>query len=302
VGGSSEAFKVTSCFLAEDLAEDLAGRSAINIAYCRVQGNFCEAVSKQTVTTISQMIPRFQNPHSSVLSSTYTTRAQIFCSHEIEEGTSVVNEFLLQKLEELVRESLGDLHPVEQPRRKRKKIGKEYRDGFGSNDALSQCERPARFHRCVSDVEMLAFRLVSNSLPPSIVSLSPKPLPPSKCVVFQCHLLLDSIFPYRIREPPCEDTDVEAEQRMERARSVAVDLGWVLQQSKNQPQLVNLFFLLSTRGFTFGSPYGADVINRRSKLYRRSFLIFQPQLPYCFWLLNLNNRELFDHLPSCLVF
>ncbi|KAG1747050.1 uncharacterized protein EDB91DRAFT_1115975 [Suillus paluster] len=64
---------------------------------------------------------------------------------------------------------------------------------------------------------LTSFRLLSSAGPPRIISIAPKPPPRPKT-----------------RPPDCEDNAIQADERMRRAQSVAVDFAWLdLQSQKN---------------------------------------------------------------------
>jgi len=69
--------------------------------------------------------------------------------------------------------------------------------------------------KIATDPKAIPFRLLSSALPPQPVVLDPKPPPPSK-----------------IREPECEDDEDEADERAKRAKAAAIDMTWILLESK----------------------------------------------------------------------
>jgi len=147
------------------------------------------------------MIPRFSNPYNLQTSTKLASRVDLIDPDW--EGDAKVDpthkdvSLLRKRLRKLVRDDLGDfafLSAEDQPRRKRRKMEQSSTD--------------------VGQEALIPFRLVSNSLALHKISLLPKPPPPVRSI-----------------EPEYEDNEVQAEQRFERAKSIAVDSDWVLQES-----------------------------------------------------------------------
>lgn len=101
----------------------------------------------------------------------------------------------------------------------------------------------------------IAFRLVGSTLPPRPICLDPPPVPERMCVPFHSFSrialsrawnLIWFDLDYRVWEPPCEDTDGEAEERASKATSIAVDFSWLITESRKS-YTVSLSGLLSSQ-------------------------------------------------------
>ncbi|KIK96035.1 hypothetical protein PAXRUDRAFT_139399 [Paxillus rubicundulus Ve08.2h10] len=139
------------------------------------------------------MIPKFTNPHSLSLGFETTTRAE----HVEQTGiaASVVHngntDSLKRTLDALLRDMWIDgltQGPGSCPRLKKRRKTQENPEH--DDDKLGST----------------VFRLISSMKHPQYISLVPKPPPPPKT-----------------KEPDCEDSAAQAEERMKRARSVAVE-------------------------------------------------------------------------------
>jgi len=157
------------------------------------------------------MIPRFSNPHNLNGSLQLTTRASLTdCKPEAERNAD--RDAMLNELERLMRRTIGDIH-----------------DSLKSRDPKADIENPERKRRRLEstrvdstehELESMPFRLISRFLPPKPVALQPTPGP----VII-------------VKEPPCEDNDEEAEVRKQQASAAAVDIDWLLKESK-KPSIV----------------------------------------------------------------
>ncbi|KIJ66733.1 hypothetical protein HYDPIDRAFT_26159 [Hydnomerulius pinastri MD-312] len=155
------------------------------------------------------MIPKFANPHSLSLGTEITTREEHIQQTQIASTCAQDEETnsLERTLDDLLRDTWSDaLAQVSSPpkRKKRRKANENHQD----------------------EEEKLMFRLVSSMKQPQYISLEPEAPPPPIT-----------------REPECEDTITEAEERMKRAQSVAVELDcqWNIPDSilrSNQKSLV----------------------------------------------------------------
>ncbi|KIJ14226.1 hypothetical protein PAXINDRAFT_100211 [Paxillus involutus ATCC 200175] len=132
------------------------------------------------------MIPKFTNPHSLSLGFETTTRA------EHVEQTGIAASVARDENTDSLKRALDDL------------LRDTWVDGPGSCSRIKKRRRTEANHEHEDD--KLVFRLVSSMKHPQCISLEPKPPPPPKT-----------------KEPDCEDSAAQAEERMKRARSVAIE-------------------------------------------------------------------------------
>ncbi|KAI0767911.1 hypothetical protein BC629DRAFT_875835 [Irpex lacteus] len=154
-------------------------------------------------------LPKFSNPHLLKQATQTVSRADIYAEHDVSGALDIAGNAQddVLALEGLLKRSLGDFLfdtsvPQESPtktderKHKRRKYNK------------------AEDIQAADEDEIVSFRLFSNA-PPKTVSLKPKPSPEFKSV-----------------ERSYEDDDAEAARRAERAKAVAVDFDWILEQSR----------------------------------------------------------------------
>ncbi|KAG0708061.1 hypothetical protein DFH29DRAFT_892815 [Suillus ampliporus] len=146
------------------------------------------------------MIPKFANPHLWAQGFEPVSRAQLRSdaddltdadgSFDVEVTTSKrkLHELLLSEFEQYLSTASGYGHA---PRKKKRRDGNE--------------TTPPDVHD-----DLTSFRLLSSTGPPRIISTAPKPPPRPKT-----------------RPPDCEDNAIQADERMRRAQSVAVDFAWL---------------------------------------------------------------------------
>ncbi|KAA1467696.1 hypothetical protein DENSPDRAFT_832804, partial [Dentipellis sp. KUC8613] len=142
------------------------------------------------------MIPRFANPHLRQQHTEIISRAALFADAEANDEAPDLSR--ASELDEMLKATLevpASLH--ERPKKRRK------------------LEPPAVDTPSQSQQQSVGFRLVSSKLPPRAICLEPKPAPVIK------HW-----------EPPCEDDEKEAEERSQRAQAAAVDMSWLLAESR----------------------------------------------------------------------
>ncbi|KAH7884618.1 hypothetical protein F5I97DRAFT_1890679, partial [Phlebopus sp. FC_14] len=133
------------------------------------------------------MLARFSNPHLLTQNYEVVTRAE-HVEHTQLTGALVhdgENDSLRHRLEVLLRDTWGDTLEQTSPRPKK---------------------RLKTHERSLNENTPLTFRLLSSVKDPQYISLEPKPAPVT-----------------RTREPDCEDDADQAEERMIRARSAAVE-------------------------------------------------------------------------------
>ncbi|KAF8873998.1 hypothetical protein BD779DRAFT_1451314 [Infundibulicybe gibba] len=158
-------------------------------------------------------IPRFSNPHLLPGSSRQASRSEIFadrdsgseCTPELE------NENLVSQLHNLIRGSFNVENPPHRPK-KRRKVEAHQLDSEPVGELI-----------CLPMIVMLSgleFRLLSTSFPPLHISLEPKPPPPSIT-----------------REPECEDSELQADLRHQRAKSAAIDASQIADRLGKRPSL-----------------------------------------------------------------
>ncbi|KAK7690645.1 hypothetical protein QCA50_005744 [Cerrena zonata] len=175
------------------------------------------------------MTPRFSNPHLLVETARHVSRAEIYAEPDDEGMVSdhvTVDNNALASLESILKRSLGDFQldvpSTEGPKKKRRK----------TKAAESEESKPEG---------VVSFRLLSSSKEPKLVSLLPPPRPKIKS-----------------REPPTEDTKEEAKLRTQRAAEVAVDMSWVLNESRKtyiiQPREAAWCEIVRTNKPLSGSP------------------------------------------------
>ncbi|TCD61656.1 hypothetical protein EIP91_008125 [Steccherinum ochraceum] len=169
------------------------------------------------------MIPKFTNPHLRASNTHIVSRDDLIVETVEEHEGPVQDEDALSTLEVLIKRSLGEFQAQngvdssegssERARKRKRTIVKETdeeRKLDASNEAV---ESILRYLPGVLDLK--AFRLVSKSRTPFLLSLKPKPAPV-----------------LRVLEPSYEDDENEARIRTERAAAIAVDADWVFRESQ----------------------------------------------------------------------
>ncbi|OCH93022.1 hypothetical protein OBBRIDRAFT_378109 [Obba rivulosa] len=161
------------------------------------------------------MIPRYANP--SFLSDQLEIVSRAALNGEEDETPMDIDNVpsgdraaMVAQLENILKRSLGDIElgaagdvqPEDGHRKKKRRKTEE------SLQVAAAAPEEAELS------ESMSFRLVSNKLPPKPIALQAKPPPVIKA-----------------KEPSREDTAEEAELRASRAKAVAVDFDWILEQS-----------------------------------------------------------------------
>ncbi|KAG1821914.1 uncharacterized protein BJ212DRAFT_1334494 [Suillus subaureus] len=140
------------------------------------------------------MIPKFANPHFQGQDFEFVSRAQ-----------------LRSDVDPLVdADGTSDVEVTTSKRKLHEHLFSE----FGECLSIASSHPPRKKKRCNGnettppDVQdgLISFRLLSSRTPPRIISTIPKPPPKPKT-----------------RSPDCEDSPIQADERMRRAQSVAVD-------------------------------------------------------------------------------
>ncbi|KAI0701322.1 hypothetical protein BC835DRAFT_1411470 [Cytidiella melzeri] len=149
------------------------------------------------------MMPKFSNPHLLRQSAQIVSRADIEAEHNVPAHLESDNdpEDNVRALEGLLKRSLGEFQPE-----------------HGSSSANEGRKRRKVLRHDESEApeieETVSFRLFSNA-PPKAVSLKPKPPPVVK-----------------VTERAYEDDDNEASLRAERAMAAAVEVDWIMAESR----------------------------------------------------------------------
>lgn len=142
------------------------------------------------------MIPKFANPHLQGQDFELVSRAQLksdvdsLVDADVASDTEVATSESKRKLHELLFSEFGQCLSTASSYAPRKK------NRFNGDETIPP------------DVQdgLIPFRLLSSTTPPRIISTVPKPPPKPKT-----------------RPPDCEDNPIQADERMRRAQSVAVD-------------------------------------------------------------------------------
>ncbi|KAI0078762.1 hypothetical protein K474DRAFT_804409 [Panus rudis PR-1116 ss-1] len=144
------------------------------------------------------MLPRFANPHFLANATRTVSRSELYTDPDEETETAApdTNKEALLSLESILKRTLGDVL-IPEPGRKKKRRKVDESEGQDGQKV---------------DV-VVEFRLLSRE--PKAVSLVPPPPPTVK-----------------VMEPPSEDTEEEAKRRTSRAAQVAVDINWLLAESR----------------------------------------------------------------------
>lgn len=150
------------------------------------------------------MIPKFANPHLQGQDFELVSRAQLRSDVDPFVDADVTSDIEVaiskRKLHELLCSEFGQCLSTASSHAPRKK------KRFNGSETMSP------------DVQdgLIPFRLLSSTTPPRIISTIPKPPPKPKT-----------------RSPDCEDNPIQADERMRRAQSVAVDFGQLDAPSQN---------------------------------------------------------------------
>ncbi|TBU46808.1 hypothetical protein BD309DRAFT_1016800 [Dichomitus squalens] len=166
------------------------------------------------------MIPKHTNPSVLLSSLTIVSRAALHDSDDDGEPTQAdpQHAHMLARLESILKRTIEDTLPltsqldgspdIDSPRKKKKrKVEKDHVDTEEKKDEEEV-------------VIAVPFRLLSRTVQPKAIVLTPKAKP--KIVS---------------EGPAPEDTQEEAERRASRARAVAVDFAWVMNES-TKPELL----------------------------------------------------------------
>lgn len=161
-------------------------------------------------------LPRFANPHFVQESTQIVSRADLEADHDVpHEEADEDDQDVVQALENILKRSLGDFQvgqaEPERQQKRRKKSEAEAREEEKEHTSQQGDSK---------EVEVVEFRLLSKAA--KAVSLKPKPAPQIIAV-----------------EPAWEDDEQDAALRAERARAAAVDVSWILEESRKAPYLPN---------------------------------------------------------------
>ncbi|KAI0787966.1 hypothetical protein C8Q74DRAFT_1255123 [Fomes fomentarius] len=155
------------------------------------------------------MIPKYSNPSVLLESTTLVSRAALHDDSddegEVRSATDPEHAQMVARLENILKRSIADMllqasdEDADRQSRKKKK---------------RKVEKEMKLESAAGEEVVVPFRLFSGMTQPRPIVLAPKPQPI-----------------YASKGPALEDTEVEAELRAARAREIAVDFAWVMDES-----------------------------------------------------------------------
>ncbi|EKM58388.1 uncharacterized protein PHACADRAFT_193507 [Phanerochaete carnosa HHB-10118-sp] len=175
-------------------------------------GRFQLPRSARKYYCVMGFLPRFANPHFVEQFTQLVSRADLEAEHDVPHEVEDGDQAVVKTLENILKRSLGEFQVCRaEPERGDARHKKRQRKNKTRDD--EKTEPATRQQMYDEQVEVVEFRLLSKAT--KAVSLKPKPAPQIVTM-----------------EPSWEEDEPKAALRAERARAAAVDVSWIMEESR----------------------------------------------------------------------